>query len=64
MSANDDHTQERRVLTDEITEEALGQVTGGADGDTAEPAPAPAPAPKCKKGDPSCTDATHPYGDW
>ncbi len=48
-----------RALNDEITEEALGHVIGGADGGAA-----PAPAPKCKPGEASCTDATKPWGEW
>lgn len=63
MSANNERTDVPRAATEEITEEALGHVIGGAEGDPA-PAPAPAPAVKCKPGEASCTDATHPYGDW
>lgn len=50
----------------QISEEALGHVVGGvqgAEGAQAEPVPAK-PAKKCKPGEPSCTDATKPYGDW
>lgn len=51
-------------LIDGITEEALGLVTGGVSGAGAAPT-APAPAPKkCKPGEATCTDSTHPWGDW
>lgn len=59
------NSNDKRSPMDEITEEALGLVVGGAgDTGTAEPAPAPAPTAKCKPGEASCTDSTHPWGDW
>lgn len=54
---------ESPLMMDEITEEALGLVVGGATTADAEPAPT-APTAKCKPGEASCTDSTHPWGDW
>ncbi|MGH1342809.1 MAG: hypothetical protein ACRBN8_14705 [Nannocystales bacterium] len=63
------HNDKRSLndLIDGITEEDLGLVLGGTNGGTADTGATPAPAPvakKCKPGDPSCTDSTHPWGDW